>query len=146
MTFAEYGMGNEVSPYGDVYSFGILLLEMFIGKRPTDNTFTNGLTLHNLAEMALPEQVENICNPTLFPEREMGKASSSIRTTHNHSSSSTHKTQECLVSILKIGVVCSHDLATNRMDIKDVVNQLHAIKNTMLRSGAHRGRSTRIVG
>lgn len=140
-------MGNEVSPYGDVYSFDIFLMEMFTGKRPTDSTYTDGLTLHNFAEMALLEQVENICDPTLFPKREMGEASSSIQTAQNHSLSSSHKTQECLVSILKIGVVCSHDLVTDQMDIKDAVNQLHAIRNTMLQSGAHRGRSsTRIVG
>ncbi|KDO39600.1 hypothetical protein CISIN_1g036578mg [Citrus sinensis] len=45
---------------GDVYSFGILLLEMFIGKRPTDATFSEGLTVHEFAKMALLEKVMEI--------------------------------------------------------------------------------------
>ena len=32
-------MGGQVSPLGDIYNYGILLLEMFIGRRPTDEMF-----------------------------------------------------------------------------------------------------------
>ena len=52
---AKYGMGNEVSTFGDIYSYGILLLEMFTGKRPTDNIFKDDLNLHDFARGALPE-------------------------------------------------------------------------------------------
>jgi serine/threonine protein kinase len=58
---AEYGMGSEVSTYGDVYSYGILLSEMFTGKRPTeeifkrptDEIFKNSLSLHEFVKTAL---------------------------------------------------------------------------------------------
>ena len=54
---AEYGLRNEVSTKGDVYNYGILLLEMIIGKRPTNSLFEGGLNLHNYAIMALPNRV-----------------------------------------------------------------------------------------
>jgi serine/threonine protein kinase len=50
-------MGGEVSILGDIYSFGVLLLEMFTGKRPTDDIFKDGLSIHNFTAMALPERV-----------------------------------------------------------------------------------------
>ena len=67
---AEYGMGNEVSIYGDVYSYGILLLEMFTGKRPTDSIFQDNLSLHDFVEVALPERIIDIVDPVLLWERQ----------------------------------------------------------------------------
>ncbi|KAK2637207.1 hypothetical protein Ddye_031999 [Dipteronia dyeriana] len=64
----EYGLGNEVSMLGDVYNFGILLLEMLTGKHPTDSLFNDGLTLHEFAKIALLERVMEIVEPSLLLE------------------------------------------------------------------------------
>ncbi|KAJ0086289.1 hypothetical protein Patl1_07624 [Pistacia atlantica] len=40
-------MDGHVSRPEDIYSYGILLLEMFIGKRPTDEMFKDDLNIHN---------------------------------------------------------------------------------------------------
>ncbi|AES72591.2 LRR receptor-like kinase family protein, putative [Medicago truncatula] len=42
---SEYGLGGKASTSGDVYSFGILLLEMFIARKPTDEIFKEGLSM-----------------------------------------------------------------------------------------------------
>ncbi|CAL5392972.1 unnamed protein product [Camellia sinensis] len=145
-TAPEYGMGNEVATSGDVYSYGILLLEMFVGKRPTDNMFNDSLSLHNFAKMALPEQVASVVDPTLIQQREIGKGSSSTKNTQNQSSTGSHKIYECLISILNIGIACSQELPRDRLTINHVVTQLLVIKNNFLGTdGVHRGRRARIT-
>ncbi|KAJ9167172.1 hypothetical protein P3X46_021842 [Hevea brasiliensis] len=46
----EYGLGDPVSKKGDVYSYGILLLEMFTAKKPIDESFKDDLNLHTFVE------------------------------------------------------------------------------------------------
>ncbi|KDO57941.1 hypothetical protein CISIN_1g041479mg, partial [Citrus sinensis] len=43
--------------------YGILLLEIFTGKRPTSDMFTEGLDLHNFVKMALPDQILQVLDP-----------------------------------------------------------------------------------
>ena len=51
----EFGMEGKVSINGDVYSFGILLLEMFTGKRPTDDMFSEERSLKQWVSEALEQ-------------------------------------------------------------------------------------------
>ncbi|KAI8570758.1 hypothetical protein RHMOL_Rhmol01G0061700 [Rhododendron molle] len=133
-------MGNEVSTSGDVYSYGILLLELVTGKKPTDSMFTGSLTLHNFAKTALPEQVESIFDQTLIPQGQMGEASTSINGVQNQSSLSRHKMQECLISLLQVGIACSQEQATDRPDINEVLTGLHKTKNILLGSSVSEGK------
>lgn len=53
LQIAEYGFGSEVSTSGDVYSYGILLLEMMTGKKPTDDIFVEGLNIQKFARIGI---------------------------------------------------------------------------------------------
>ncbi|PSR85128.1 LRR receptor-like serine/threonine-protein kinase precursor [Actinidia chinensis var. chinensis] len=121
----EYGMGAEVSTSGDMYSYGILLLEMFTGKRPTDGMFEDGLNLHKLAKMALSENVTDIVDQKQL-EEEKGKR------TNSRTPMTIEKNHECLFRILRIGIACSEESPRDRMTIVDASRELFLIKTSYL--------------
>ncbi|GKV21185.1 hypothetical protein SLEP1_g31184 [Rubroshorea leprosula] len=125
----EYGMGSEVSIHGDLYSYGILVLEMITGKRPTDSLFEEGLNLHTYARMALPDQITEIVDPKLVQEAEVSIV--------NRQRSRIDIIMDCLASIIKIGVACSMELPQDRMLMSTVVKDLDLIKKTLERNQAN---------
>ncbi|KAF5727335.1 LRR receptor-like serine/threonine-protein kinase [Tripterygium wilfordii] len=127
----EYGMGSEASMAGDVYSYGILLLEMFTGKRPTDAMFNNGLNLHEHSKMALPERVIEIAEPSLLVEGAVDE-NSNYRSRRDRERGTRIK--ECLVAVMKIGILCSVESPVERMEMRDVGPELGAIKKKLLGS------------
>ncbi|XP_010257102.1 PREDICTED: putative receptor-like protein kinase At3g47110 [Nelumbo nucifera] len=130
----EYGMGAEVSTHGDVYSYGILLLEMFTGKRPTAEIFKDGLNLHNYCKMALSERVMEIADPLLllYGEEIEQNGEKETATNNEYLSGSGHKMQECLIFVIRIGVACSAELPRERMDMNEVTREMNSIRNTFL--------------
>ena len=82
---AEYGMGNKVSIYGDVYSYDILLLEMFTGKKPIDNSFHDCLNLHDFVMQRRHVEAESITHkyynsstkPKFYKDRKSTRLNSS---------------------------------------------------------------------
>ncbi|XP_039038975.1 probable LRR receptor-like serine/threonine-protein kinase At3g47570 isoform X3 [Hibiscus syriacus] len=127
----EYGMGSELSTKGDVYSYGILLLEMFTGKRPTDERFKEGLSLHIFVKEALPDLMVEIIDPILLQEGVREGTVTDI--TRNANRMGNDGRLHCLNSIFKIGLTCSVESPVERMDMSDVVAKLCSIRDKLLR-------------
>ncbi|KDP34540.1 hypothetical protein JCGZ_11090 [Jatropha curcas] len=125
----EYGVGSEVSTSGDIFSFGVLLLEMFTGKRPTDDMFKESFNLHNFVKKALPEHVTQVIDLNLL------NMQLNVDATPNHNHNFTRRNNiltECLISILEIGISCSVEFPQERMKVDDVIAQLSSVRKKFL--------------
>ncbi|CAL0304421.1 unnamed protein product [Lupinus luteus] len=121
----EYGLGGKVCVVGDIYSYGILLLEIFTGKRPTDEAFEGGMGIQQFIESALPKHVMEIIDPSMFSQQE-----SALRREFDNEVAM----KDCIVSVMQIGVSCAATSPSDRMHIADVVKTLHAVKKSFIRT------------
>ena len=129
-------MGGEPSKQGDVYSYGILVLEMFTGKRPTDEMFKDDFNLHNFVKMALPGGLVQMVDSSLLPRdtdetiviEENGSNCVNNGGNENSEQLGTHL-RKCLVSVLQIGLACSEESPNERMSMGDVIKEIQRIKN-----------------
>ena len=65
---AEYGMSEEISTKGDVYSFGVLLLQLITGCSPTDEKFNDGISLHEFVDRAFTKNIREVVDPTMLQD------------------------------------------------------------------------------
>ncbi|VVB04752.1 unnamed protein product [Arabis nemorensis] len=114
----EYGMGGQPSIYGDVYSFGVLILEMFTGKRPTNELFGGNFTLISYTKSALPERVLDIVDKSILH--------SGLRV--------GFPVVECLTLVYEVGLRCCEESPTNRLATSEVVKELILIRERFFKS------------
>ncbi|XLR08625.1 hypothetical protein HN51_063632 [Arachis hypogaea] len=111
----EYGLEGRVSRQGDVYSYGILLMETFTQKKPTDEMFVGEFSIKEWVKMSCPNSLLDIVDAKLLVEE-----------------GETDTKQDCLLSIMTLALNCSAESPGERTRMKDAMNALKKIKRLLL--------------
>ncbi|KAK4596285.1 hypothetical protein RGQ29_014361 [Quercus rubra] len=134
----EYGLGGKASTSGDVYSFGILLLEMIIVKKPTDRMFQEGLSLNKFVSEVHQSKILDITDPRLFKDIESltrsSSASYSISGEGSSSSSnnSAFRGEECVAAMVGVGLSCAAHSSKERFTMRESLSKLIEIKRSFI--------------
>jgi len=121
----ECATGANVSTASDVYSFGIILLEIFLCKRPTDDMFKDGLDIVKFVEVNYPCGISQIVDLQLLQDE--------VEFPQGSRSAMKAKDLNCLISVLNIGLCCTKVSPNERLNMHEVAARLHGIKEAYLR-------------
>uniref|UniRef100_A0A0E0K2E7 non-specific serine/threonine protein kinase n=1 Tax=Oryza punctata TaxID=4537 RepID=A0A0E0K2E7_ORYPU len=116
-----YAQSWQASSFGDIYSFRIVLLEMLMGKRPTDPMFDSELNIVNFVGRNFPDLVLSIIDDQLKEE---------CRSFIQETASVGNEVYQCLLSLLQVALSCARLFPRELMNMREVVNRLRAIKTS----------------
>ena len=111
-------MGKHASTQGDVYSFGVLLLEIVTGRRPTDVLVHEGSSLHEWVKRQYLHKLDNIveqalkwCSPSGMPSHyyKMG--------------------QDVVLELIELGLLCTQQNPSTRPSMLDVAQEMGRLKD-----------------
>ncbi|KAI3447103.1 hypothetical protein Pfo_003768 [Paulownia fortunei] len=112
----EFGLDGRVSMRCDVYSYGIMLMEVFTRMKPNGETFAKDLSLRRWVMDSMPDAIVHIIDSNLLkPDDEF----LSIKL-------------DCLHSVMELALNCSLESPHERISIKDVKASLTKIKDKLL--------------
>ncbi|PON36441.1 Mitogen-activated protein kinase kinase kinase [Trema orientale] len=112
----EYGLDGIVSRRGDVYSYGIMLMEVFTGRKPTDEMFAGEMNLKQWVENSFPHSIPQIIDAKL------------LRTDDRHYAIK----KDCLSTVMELALACSATSPEERIDMNNIVTTLNKIKKKFL--------------
>ncbi|XP_048446245.1 probable LRR receptor-like serine/threonine-protein kinase At3g47570 isoform X2 [Pyrus x bretschneideri] len=116
----EFGLEGIVSMRGDVYSFGIVLMETFTKRKPTDEMFVEEMNLRQwIANSLFPNAaIDEVVDADILGMEEDGDFVSR---------------RDCLSSVMRLALACSAAFPEERINMKDVVVTLNKIKAKYLK-------------
>ncbi|KAL2476721.1 Leucine-rich repeat protein kinase family protein [Abeliophyllum distichum] len=99
-------------PLADVYSYGIVLMEILTRKKPTDDMFVGELTIRRWVFESFPDSIMDIVNVDVPRGEE----------------ENINARESCLKLLLGLALECTVDLPEERLDMEEVVVRLKKIK------------------
>ncbi|XP_044507258.1 putative receptor-like protein kinase At3g47110 [Mangifera indica] len=108
----EYGREEKVSRQGDVYNYGIMLMDTFTKKKPTNEMFIEEMSLRRWVGVSLCSTVVQVVDINL----------------HTRDDEHFSSKEECVSSILSLAMECTRESPLERLTMKEVVTRLIKIE------------------
>ena len=94
---------------------------MIIGKRPTDSMFEGGCSIINFVERNFGDQVLRIIDAHL--QEECKSFIKAMAVTES-------EVYQCVLSLVRVALACTRPFPRERMNMREVAINLHAIRKT----------------
>ncbi|XP_031479908.1 putative leucine-rich repeat receptor-like serine/threonine-protein kinase At2g24130 [Nymphaea colorata] len=127
----EYGMGKGAATKGDVFSFGILVLEVVTRRKPTDEMFSGGLSLQEWVKRHhYHGLIEDVLDPALL-------STGGFESLHGHhhgdpqqrKAHNCRRTWECgVMELMELGLLCTQHSPAARPTMMDAADDLERLK------------------